>query len=65
LNLMQCQQLALDDRGQDLERAHDEEEVLDPDAARRGLVQAACRNPFGFTYTPLFKAALDGTRGVH
>jgi hypothetical protein len=51
--------LALDDRDQDMERAQDEEEQL----ARMLLVAAwyavACRNRYGFTFTPLYNAAVE------
>ncbi|MFI0742654.1 hypothetical protein ACH4PU_31925 [Streptomyces sp. NPDC021100] len=51
--------LDLDNRALSMDRAHDEEE----DLARMLLVaawyQVMARNPFGFTYTPLFLTALE------
>jgi hypothetical protein len=51
--------LALDARGQPLERAQDEEEALARMLLAAAWYQVARRNPFGFTYTPLFNTALE------
>jgi hypothetical protein len=51
--------LALDVRDQPLERAQDEEEALARMLLAAAWYQVACRNLYGFTYTPLFMAAIE------
>jgi hypothetical protein len=51
--------LALDDRDQDLERAQDEEEQLARMLLAAAWYAVAFRNPYGFTYTPLYNAAVE------
>ncbi|WP_424893320.1 hypothetical protein [Streptomyces sp. XH2] len=53
------QSLDLDNRATPMDRAHDEEEDLARMLLAAAWYQVLWRNPFGFTYTPLFIAALE------
>ncbi|MCM2424234.1 hypothetical protein [Streptomyces sp. RKAG293] len=51
--------LSLDDRRQDLERAHDEEQYLARMLLAAAWFAVAYRNWYGFTFTPLYEAARE------
>ncbi|MFE6274095.1 hypothetical protein ACFVQ9_35500 [Streptomyces goshikiensis] len=55
--------LDLDNRALSMDRAHDEEEALARMLLAAAWYQVMFRNPYGFTYTPLYLTAREDPRG--